>query len=52
MKTSKAFRLSDQAIKRLKHIQKLTGMNQTAIVEMAIASLDAGLTKGVKKVEK
>jgi hypothetical protein len=43
-KTSKGFRMSPTALKHLAHIQKKTGLTQTAVVEMALAMLALGLT--------
>lgn len=37
MKTSKAFRLSAQALEALGYLAEKTGTNETAIVEMALA---------------
>jgi hypothetical protein len=38
-KNPASFRLSDQAIDALENIERITGMNKTAIVEMALAYL-------------
>ena len=45
MKKSVSFRLSDQALENLKTICRISGTNQTAAVELAIAALATGLTK-------
>lgn len=45
MKTSKAFRLSDQALDNLETIKAASGANETAVIEMALAALAKGLTK-------
>jgi hypothetical protein len=37
MKNSKAFRLSEEAVKALAYLSEQTGTNETAIVEMALA---------------
>ena len=36
-KTAKTFRLSEQAVERLKSLHKTTGANETAIIEIALA---------------
>ena len=38
MKTSKSFRLSEQAISNLAFIVEKSGSNETAIIELALAS--------------
>lgn len=43
MKTSVSFRLSDQALKNLEYIQQKSGINQTAAVEIALASFAISL---------
>lgn len=37
MKTSKAFRLSEQAMEALRYLSEQTGTNETAILEMSLA---------------
>jgi hypothetical protein len=37
MKTSKAFRLSQQALEALRYLSEQTGSNETAILEMSLA---------------
>jgi hypothetical protein len=51
MKKSVSFRLSDQALKNLEVICLISGVNQTAAIELALAALATGLTKIEKKEE-
>jgi hypothetical protein len=48
MKTSMSFRFSDQALNNLETICRISGVNQTAVVEIALAALASGLTKESK----
>ena len=45
MKTSVSFRLSAQALENLKMICRISGINQTAAVEIALAVLATNLKK-------
>lgn len=44
-KTSKSFRLSEQALEHLERVVKLTGTNETAIIELALAHLSVRLSE-------
>ena len=51
MKKATSFRLSDQARTNLETVRRISGVNQTAAVELALAALATGLTKVEKKEE-
>jgi predicted DNA-binding protein len=50
MKTSKAFRLSAQAVQRLQNLSDETGANETAIVEIALALFDQAIRQSLAKM--
>ena len=47
-KTAKTFRLSEQAVERLKYLHETTGTNETAIIEIALALFQRDIERAVE----